>query len=69
METRKMGYEVGAASSGVAEGESSLENKIGELSRSVSEVYKYELLTTNQYLRQMELVLDIFHELSEVVNN
>ena len=64
-----MGYEVGAGSGGVAGGESSLENKILELSRSVSEVYKYELLTTNQYLRQMELVLDIFHELSEVIHN
>jgi len=64
-----MGYEVGARSGGVAGGESSLEGKILELSRSVSEVYKYELLTTNQYLRQMELVLDIFHELSEVIHN
>lgn len=64
-----MGYKVGAGSGGVAGGESSLEDKILELSRSVSEVYKYELLTTNQYLRQMELVLDIFHELSEAVNN
>jgi len=39
-------------------------DKIDELSRSVSEVYKYELLTTNQYLKQMELVLEIFNELS-----
>lgn len=69
MEARKMGYEAGAKASGVAGGESSLEGKILELSRSVSEVYKYELLTTNQYLRQMELVLDIFHELSEVIHN
>ena len=44
---------------------SSIEGKLDELTRSVSEVYKYELLTTNQYLKQMELVLDIFHEISE----
>ena len=44
---------------------SSVESKIQELTRSVSEVYKYELLTTNQYLKQMELVLEIFHELSD----
>jgi len=41
-----------------------VKGKIEELSQSVSEVYKYELLTTNQYLKQMKLVLDIFHELS-----
>ena len=44
---------------------SSIEEKVQELTRSVSEVYKYELLTTNQYLKQMELVLEIFHEISE----
>ncbi|MBC8498737.1 hypothetical protein H8D40_07080, partial [Candidatus Bathyarchaeota archaeon] len=32
-----------------------LDMKIQELKHSVSEVYKYELLTTNQYLNQMEL--------------
>ncbi|MCW4048918.1 MAG: hypothetical protein NWE89_04195 [Candidatus Bathyarchaeota archaeon] len=46
-----------------------IQGKIQELTRSVSEVYKYELLTTNQYLKQMELVLDIFNELSEVLAN
>jgi hypothetical protein len=46
---------------------SSIEGKIQELTRSVSEVYKYELLTTNQYLKQMELVLKIFQELSESI--
>ena len=39
-------------------------SKIDELTRSVSEVYKYELLTTNQYLKQMELVLDILNDIS-----
>ena len=48
---------------------SSVEGKIQELSKSVSEVYKYELLTTNQYLKQMELVLEIFQELSESITN
>lgn len=41
-----------------------INEKINELTRSVSQVYKYELLTTNQYLQQMELVLEIFNELS-----
>ena len=44
---------------------SSLELKIDELNRSVSEVYKYELLTTNQYLKQMTLLLDILDEISD----
>ena len=35
------------------------------VSGDVLEVYKYELLTTNQYLKQMELVLEIFNDLSE----
>jgi hypothetical protein len=39
--------------------------KLEELTRSVSEVYRYELLTTTQYLKQMELVLEIFEELSQ----
>ncbi|MCW4013588.1 MAG: hypothetical protein NWF07_11440 [Candidatus Bathyarchaeota archaeon] len=41
-----------------------INEKINELTRSVQQVYKYELLTTNQYLQQMELVLEIFNELS-----
>ena len=45
----------------------SIEGKIQELTQSVSEVYKYELLTTNQYLKQMELVLEIFNDLSETL--
>jgi hypothetical protein len=48
---------------------SDIEGKIEELTRSVSEVYKYELLTTNQYLKQMELVLELFHEISEHLVN
>jgi hypothetical protein len=49
--------------------EPSIEDKIQILKQSVSEVYKYELLTTNQYLKQMELVLDIFNDLSETLTN
>ncbi len=45
----------------------SIESKVQELTRSVSEVYKYELLTTNQYLKQMELVLEIFNEITETL--
>ncbi len=39
--------------------------KIQMLVKSVSEVSKYELLTTNQYLQQMELVLAIFEDISK----
>jgi len=46
---------------------SHLESKIDELNRSVSEVYKYELLTTNQYLKQMELVLEILNDISTTI--
>ena len=46
-------------------GNSSIKGKVQELKQSVSKVYRYELLTTNQYLKQMELVLEIFNELTE----
>jgi len=46
-----------------------LDKKIQELKHSVSEVYKYELLTTNQYLKQMELVLEIFQELYQKIGD
>jgi hypothetical protein len=49
--------------------EPSIEDKIQDLTQSVSEVYKYELLTTNQYLKQMELVLEIFNDISETLAN
>jgi len=64
MMVNEMSQEMGSGSGPQAASNSDLKGKIEELSRSVSEVYKYELLTTNQYLKQMELVLDIFHELS-----
>ena len=44
-----------------------IEGKVEELTRSVSEVYKYELLTTNQYLKQMELVLEIFNDITDIL--
>ena len=46
-----------------------LDVKIQELRHRVSEVYIYELLTTNQYLNQMELVLDIFQELYQKISD
>lgn len=49
--------------------EQSIEDKIQNLTLSISEVSKYELLTTNQYLKQMELVLDIFNDLSQTLAN
>ena len=64
MMTNEMSHETGNGSGPLGAPNSDLKLKIEELSRSVSEVYKYELLTTNQYLKQMELVLDIFNELS-----
>ena len=45
----------------------SIEDKLQELTQSVSEVSKYELLTTNQYLKQMELILEIFNDISETI--
>ena len=64
MMANEMSHGTGSGSVPLGVPNSDLKGKIEELSRSVSEVYKYELLTTNQYLKQMELVLDIFHELS-----
>lgn len=45
-----------------------LQEKVELLEKSVEEVQKYELLTTNQYLRQMEIVLEILQEISQEVN-
>ena len=49
------------------EKEEALRGKLQALAQSVSEVYKYELLTTNKYLKQMELVLEIFNELAQTL--
>ena len=40
-------------------------DKVEMLTKSVSEVSKYELLTTNQYLQQMELILALFEDISK----
>ena len=39
--------------------------KVELLRESVEEVQKYELLTTNQYLQQMELLLEILRDISQ----
>jgi hypothetical protein len=41
-----------------------LQDKLEILRLSIEETEKYELLTTNQYLKQMELVLDVLDDLS-----
>ena len=41
--------------------------KVQMLSKSISEVSKYELLTTNQYLQQMKIVLEIFNDIAKEV--
>jgi hypothetical protein len=60
-------HEMGNGAHQMFTSRSDIEGKIQELTRSISEVYKYELLTTNQYLKQMELVLEIFNEISETL--
>jgi len=41
--------------------------KVQMLAKSISEVSKYELLTTNQYLHQMKIVLEIFNDIAKEV--
>ena len=43
--------------------------KVELLRKSVEEVQKYELLTTNQYLQQMELILEILQDISQKTQN
>ena len=43
--------------------EEPLSEKMEALHRSVSEVQKYELLTTNQYLQQMDIIVSILHDI------
>ena len=45
-----------------------LSAKVEALNRSVAEVQKYELLTTNQYLQQMELLLSIIQDIQGIVD-
>ena len=42
-----------------------LQDKIEILRICMKETQKYELLTTNQYLKQMELVADILEDISQ----
>ena len=42
----------------------SLQVKVELLRKSLEETQKYELLTTNQYLNQMELLVEILQEVS-----
>ena len=42
--------------------------KVQMLVKSISEVSKYELLTTNQYLDQMKIVIELFKDISTKVN-
>ena len=48
--------------------EAPLSEKVEALQKSVAEVQKYELLTTNQYLQQMDLILSILVELQTHVD-
>ena len=47
--------------------EKELSAKVDALNRSVMEVQKYELLTTNQYLQQMEILLSIIQDIQCIV--
>ena len=39
--------------------------KVQLLEKSIKEVSKYELLTTNQYLQQIKIVLEILNDVVE----
>ena len=39
--------------------------KVDLLQSSIETVQKYELLTTNQYIQQMELLVEIIRDISE----
>ena len=47
---------------------SSLKTSIALLRKSIEETQKYELLTTNQYLIQMELIIEILANLTSQEN-
>ncbi len=42
-----------------------LSEKVDALEKSVAEVQKYELLTTNQYLQQMDIIVSILEDIQE----
>jgi hypothetical protein len=41
----------------------SVTEKVQLLEKSISQVAKYELLTTNQYLDQIKIILEIFNDI------
>ncbi len=43
--------------------EEPVSEKMEALYKSIDEVQKYELLTTNQYLQQMDLIVDILKDI------
>lgn len=45
-----------------------LSDKMEALRRSVNEVQKYELLTTNQYLQQMDIIVSILKDIQTQVD-
>ena len=45
-----------------------LPEKVDQLRNSFNEVQKYELMTTNQYLKQMTLLLEILQDITNKVN-
>jgi hypothetical protein len=49
--------------------EEPLSEKMEALYQSVAEVQKYELLTTNQYLQQMDLIVEILRDIQEQVDH
>jgi hypothetical protein len=49
--------------------EEPLLDKMKALNKSISEVQKYELLTTNQYLQQMDIIVSILHDIQVQMDN
>lgn len=47
----------------------SLENKLEKMRKNIEHTKRYELLTTNQYLEQMELILEILYEITILKNH
>ena len=41
-----------------------LKTKMEQIRKNLDETRRYELLTTNQYLDQMEIILDVLQDLS-----
>jgi hypothetical protein len=49
--------------------EQPLSEKMEALHRSVNEVQKYEILTTNQYLKQMDIIVSILNDIQVQIEN